>query len=153
VAASETADAAQPDSASRPGRKRSLIQLFSDVPVIVRELVAGEIELLKQEMIRKLKALGAGAALIVVALIFVFGMLGVLLTAAVLGLAETGIPAWLSALIVAAVLLIIAAIIGLIGYRVLRNGIPPLPNETIAGLKKDLRVIRGIGRATSRERE
>jgi tetrahydromethanopterin S-methyltransferase subunit C len=153
VAASETADATQPNNAGRPERKRSLIQLLADIPAIVRELVAGEIELLKQEMIRKLKALGAGAGLLVVALICVFGMLGVLLTAAVLGLAETGIPGWLSALIVAAVLLIIAAIIGLVGYRVLKKGIPPLPNETIAGLKKDLGVIRGVGRPTSRERE
>ena len=144
-------ETANPGQASPPERKRSLIQLFADIPVIVRELVAGEIELLKQEMIRKLKALGVGAGLLVVTLIVLLGMLGVLLTAAVLGIAETGIPAWLSALIVAAGLLIIAVILGLIGYRVLKKGIPPLPNETISGLKKDLNVIKGVGRATPRK--
>ena len=136
---------------SRPEKKRSLLQLLADIPTIVRELVAGEIELLKQEMIRKLKALGVGAGLLVVALIFVFAMLGVLLTAAVLGLAETGLPAWLCALIVAAFLLIVAIIIGLIGYRVLKQGIPPVPSEAIAGLKKDLNVIKGVGPSSSRK--
>jgi uncharacterized membrane protein YqjE len=143
--------ATEATSGSQPEKKRSLLQLLADIPVIVRELVQGEIELLKREMIRKLKALGVGAGLLVVALTFVFATIGVLLTAAVLGLAETGLPAWLCALIVAAFLLIVAVIVGLIGYRVLKRGIPPLPSETIAGLKKDLNVIKGVGPASSRE--
>jgi uncharacterized membrane protein YqjE len=126
-------------------RKRSLLELLADVPVLVRELVVGEIELLKQEMIRKLKALGAGAGLIVGAAIVLLGMLGVLLTAAILALTAI-MPGWLAALLVAAVLLIIAVVLGLIGYRVLKKGIPPLPSETISGLKKDLNVIRGVGK-------
>ena len=136
---------ARDESAARPERKRTLIELFADIPVIVRELVTGEIELLKQEMIRKFKALGVGAGLIVFALIVLLGMLGVLLTAAILALSLV-MPGWLAALLVAAVLLIVAVIIGLVGYRVLKKGIPPLPNETIAGLKKDLNVIRGVGK-------
>ena len=43
-------------------------------------------------------------------------------------------------------LVIIAVILGLIGYRVLKRGIPPLPTETISGLKKDLNVIKGVGK-------
>ena len=62
-------------------------------------------------------------------------------------------PGWLAALLVAAALLVIAVIIGLIGYRVLKKGIPPLPSETISGLKKDLNVIKGVGRKTSGEGE
>jgi MFS family permease len=119
--------------------------LLTDVPVLVRELVVGEIELLKQEMIRKLKALGVGAGLLLGAIIFIGAMFGVLLTAAILALSLI-MPGWLAALLVAAVLLIIAVILGLIGYRVLKKGIPPLPNETISGLKKDLNVIRGVGK-------
>jgi tetrahydromethanopterin S-methyltransferase subunit C len=130
--------------ASAP-RKRSLLELLAEVPLLVRELVVGEIELLKQEMIRKLKALGVGAGLILGAIIVLLGMLGVLLTAAILALSLI-MPGWLAALLVAAVLLIIAVILGLIGYRVLKKGIPPLPNETISGLKKDLNVIRGVGK-------
>jgi hypothetical protein len=134
----------QDESAERP-RKRSLLELLTEVPTLVRELVSGEIELLKQEMIRKLKALGVGAGLLVVAVIILLGMLGVLLTAGILALSLI-MPGWLAALFVAAGLLIIAVILGLIGYRVLKKGIPPLPNETISGLKKDLNVIRGVGK-------
>ena len=132
---------------ARPGspKKRSLLQLLTEIPVLVRELVAGEIELLKQEMIRKLKALGIGAGLLVGALIFIFAMLGVLLTSAILALAQV-MPGWLAALLVAALLLIIAVILGLVGYRVLKQGVPPLPTETITGLKKDLNVIKGVGK-------
>ena len=126
-------------------RKRSLLELLTEVPVLVRELVVGEIELLKQEMIRKLKALGIGAGLILGAVIVLLGMLGVLLTAAILALSLI-MPGWLAALLVAVVLLIVAVILGLIGYRVLKKGIPPLPSETISGLKKDLSVIRGVGK-------
>jgi uncharacterized membrane protein YqjE len=128
-----------------PPRKRSLLELLAEIPVLVRELVVGEIELLKQEMIRKLKALGIGAGLLLGAIIFVGGMFGVLLTAAILALSLV-MPGWLAALLVAAVLLIIAVILGLVGYRVLKKGIPPLPSETISGLKKDLNVLRGVGK-------
>ncbi|MCU1552173.1 MAG: phage holin family protein [Glaciihabitans sp.] len=126
-------------------RKRSLFQLISDVPTLVRELVQGEIELLKAEMIRKLKALGIGAGLIALAAVILLFFIGVLLTAAVLGLA-TVMPGWLAALIVAFVLLVVAAIIGFIGYQRLKKGIPPVPTETISGLKKDLRVVKGVGK-------
>jgi tetrahydromethanopterin S-methyltransferase subunit C len=126
-------------------RKRSLLELLTEIPVLVRELVAGEIELLKQEMIRKLKALGVGAGLIFGAVIVLLGMVGVLLTAAILALSLV-MPGWLAALLVAVLLLIIAGILGLVGYRVLKKGIPPLPTQTIDGLKKDLNVIRGVGK-------
>ncbi len=126
-------------------RKRSLLELLAEIPVLVRELVAGEIELLKQEMIRKLKALGIGAGLILGAAIVLLGLVGVLLTAAILALALV-MPGWLAALLVAALLLVIAVILGLVGYRVLKKGIPPVPSETINGLKKDLNVIRGVGK-------
>ena len=134
-----------PGASTGSPRKRSLLELLTDVPVLVRELVVGEIELLKQEMIRKLKALGIGAGLLLGAIIFVGAMFGVLLTAAILALSLI-MPGWLAALLVAALLLIIAVILALIGYRVLKKGIPPLPTETISGLKKDLNVIRGVGK-------
>ncbi len=126
-------------------RKRSLLELLTEIPVLVRELVAGEIELLKQEMIRKLKALGVGAGLIFGAVIVLLGFIGVLLTAAIFALSLV-MPGWLAALFVAVLLLIIAGILGLVGYRVLKKGIPPLPSQTIDGLKKDLNVIRGVGK-------
>ena len=130
----------------QPPRKRSLLKLLADIPTLVRELIAGEIELLKQEMIRKLKALGVGIGLLFATFIIVLGMLGVLLTAGIFGLIEAGLPGWLASLFVAAGLLIVAIILGLVGYSVLKKGIPPVPTQTIDGLKKDLNVVRGVGK-------
>ena len=126
-------------------RKRSLVELVTSIPTLVSDLVTREIELIKAEMIAKAKALGIGAGLIAGALVILLGMLGVLLTAAILALSEI-MPGWLAALLVAAVLLIIAVILGLIGYRVLKKGIPPVPTESIESLKRDYRAIKGIGK-------
>jgi len=126
-------------------RKRSLIELITSIPTLVTDLVSREIELLKAEMLAKVKALGVGAGLIAVAVVVLLGMLGVLLTAAILALAQV-MPGWLAALLVAAVLLIIAVILGLVGYRVLKKGIPPVPTESIDSLKRDVRAIKGIGK-------
>ncbi len=129
-------------------RKRSLIELVTSIPNLVADLVTREIDLLKAEMLAKVKALGIGAGLLAGALVILLGMLGVLLTAAILALSQI-MPGWLAALLVAAVLLIIAVILGLIGYRVLKKGIPPIPTESIDSLKRDYRAIKGIGKRST----
>lgn len=134
---------------SEPGstgqKRKSVFALFAEIPTLVTDLVQREIELVKTEIVAKLKALGVGAGVIAAALIVVLAMLGVLLTAAILALAQV-MPGWLAALLVAAVLLVIALILGLIGYRILKTGIPPYPNESIESLRRDLRAIKGIGK-------
>ncbi|MFP7761901.1 phage holin family protein [Marisediminicola sp. LYQ134] len=125
--------------------KRSLFQLIADIPTLVTDLVKGEIDQLKAEMIGKLKALGIGGGLLAAAGVVLLYMVGVLLTAAILGLAVV-MPAWLAALIVAFVLLVIAAIIGLIGYRKLKGGIPPVPTNTIDSVKRDIDTIKGMAK-------
>lgn len=129
-------------------RKRSLVELVTSIPTLVSDLVKREIELLKAEMVAKFKALGIGAGLIAGALVVLLGMLGVLLTAVILALSEI-MPGWLAALLVAAVLLIIAVIVGLIGYSVLKKGIPPVPTESIDSLKRDYRAIKGMGKRST----
>jgi hypothetical protein len=94
-------------------RKRSIFELIADIPTLVTDLVSREIELVKTELIAKIKALGIGAGLIAVAL---------------------------------TVLLIVAVIIGLIGYRILKKGVPPVPTESIDSIKRDIRAIKGIGK-------
>lgn len=126
-------------------QRRSLFQLISDVPTLVKELVKGEIDQLKAEMIVKLKALGIGGALMAVAAVILLFMIGVLLTAAVLALALV-MPGWLAALLVALVLLIVAAIIALIGYRKFKAGLPPVPERTIDSVKRDIDTVKGMGR-------
>lgn len=126
-------------------RKKSLFALIADLPTLVTDLVQREVELVKAELVAKLKALGIGAGLIAGALVVLLGMVGVLLTAAILALSEI-MPGWLAALLVAAVLLILAVILGLIGYRILKKGIPPLPTESIDSIKRDIRAIKGTGK-------
>ena len=130
---------------SAPRPKRSLLSLVTDIPALVQELFHREVELLKAEVFAKLKALGIGAGLLAGALLVLLAMLGVLLTAAVLALSLV-LPGWLSALIVAAFLLIVAGILALIGYRILKRGIPPVPTESIDSLQRDYRAIRGLGK-------
>jgi hypothetical protein len=135
---------ASPTSMGAP-RKRSLIELITSIPILVTDLVQREIELVKAEMTAKLKALGVGAGVIAGAVLVVLAMLGVLLTAGILALSLV-MPGWLAALLVAAGLLIIAVILGLIGYSILKKGIPPVPTESIDSLKHDIRAIKGIGK-------
>ncbi len=125
--------------------KRSLLTLITDLPGIVSDLIAAEIEQLKAELARKFKALGVGAGFMVAAAVILLFMVGVLLTAAILALSLV-MPGWLAALLVALVLLIVAAILGWVGYSKFKAGLPPVPTETIDSLKKDLNVVRGVGR-------
>jgi hypothetical protein len=126
-------------------KKKSLFALLGDVPNLVRDLVQGEIELLKAELIRKLKAAGIGVGLIFGAAIVALLFVGVLLTAAILALSLV-MPGWLAALLVALVLLIVIAVLALIGVRTLKQGMPPLPEKAISGIKRDINVIRGMGK-------
>jgi hypothetical protein len=127
-------------------RRRSVFALIAEIPTLVTDLVQREIELVKTELIAKFKALGVGAGIIAAALLVLLAMLGVLLTAAIFALTLTGLPGWAAALIVAGVLLIVAVILGLIGYSILKRGVPPMPTESIDSIKRDIRAIKGIGK-------
>jgi membrane protein implicated in regulation of membrane protease activity len=121
------------------------VSLITDIPALIQELFHREVELLKAELFAKLKALGIGAGLLAGAGVVLLFMVGVLLTSAVMALSLV-LPGWLAALIVAAFLLIVAGILALVGYRILKRGIPPVPTESIESLQKDYRAIRGIGK-------
>jgi uncharacterized membrane protein YqjE len=131
---------------SRPERK-GLFALISDVPRLVTDLVKGEIELAKLELIAKGKTFGIGAGLIVGALIVLLLFVTMLLTAAVLGLGEI-MPPWLAALLVALVLLIIAAVLAFIGYKSVQKALPPKPERAMRNLQRDLDVLKGEGRTS-----
>lgn len=125
--------------------KRSLFKLIADLPGYVVDLIRSEIELLKAELIEKVKHFGVGAGLIVGGAVVAFFAVGVLLAAAVLGIA-TALPAWLAALIVGVALLIITGVLVFVGVKQLQAGAPPVPSETIASVKKDVNAVKGIGK-------
>ncbi len=135
-------------SDTRSRGSRSLFGLVGDVPKLVKNLVKGEIDLLKAELIGKAKIIGLAAGLLIGGLVVLLYAIGVLLTAAVMGLAVV-MPAWLAALIVAVVMLIVAAILGLIGWKRFQKALPLTPKRTIDSVKDDINAVKGMGNKPS----
>ncbi|MDP9693592.1 UNVERIFIED_ORG: putative membrane protein YqjE [Arthrobacter globiformis] len=100
-----------------------------------------EIALAKIEAKRKGKQLGVAGAFFGVAAVFLALLVTGLIVAAIMGLA-TIMPAWLAALLVSAVFLLIALIGGLIGLRKFKQAMPLIPEDTVRGLKHDLGIAK-----------
>lgn len=94
-----------------------------------------ELAIAKVEMKYKSKQLGTGAALLAVAAVLSFFMTGILLAAAVMGLALV-FDAWLAALIVAGGLLFFVIIFALIGRSKVNKGKDLMPTASIERIKK-----------------
>lgn len=113
-------------------------QLTSDVSRLVRD----ELQLAKAELKVKGKEAGVGVGLFGGAGTVALYGLGALIAAAILGLAYV-VPAWLSALIVAAVLFVIAGIAALLGKRHVSHAGPPVPQHAVDGVHEDLEALKG----------
>jgi uncharacterized membrane protein YqjE len=100
-----------------------------------------EIALAKIEIKRKGIQLGVAAAFVAVALVFVALLVIGLVVAAIMGLA-TIMPAWLAALLVCGFFLLIALIVGMVGFRKFKKAMPLMPEETVRGLKYDLGIAK-----------
>ncbi|WP_313543021.1 phage holin family protein [Leifsonia aquatica] len=128
----------------RAGSK-SLVELISDLPRLLIELLKAEFAHLKAEFAAKAKYAGVGIGLFVVAAVFLFFAFGVLVAAAVLGLAVV-LPGWASALIVFGALLVIAAVLALIGVSSLKKVQGVAPQKTIDSIKEDADALKGLGK-------
>ena len=100
-----------------------------------------EIAFAKIELKRKGIQVGVAAAFLAVAVVFVSFLVIGLIVAAIMGLA-TIMPAWLAALLVCGVFLLIALITGLLGVGTFKKAMPLVPQETIRGLKHDLGIAK-----------
>jgi uncharacterized membrane protein YqjE len=108
----------------------------------VPELIRSELRLAQAEMTEKGKRAGIGIGMFSAAgLLAFFGVACVIVTA-ILALAHA-LPDWLSALIVALVLLAAATAIALVGKREVQQATPPAPEQAIGGLKEDLALVKG----------
>jgi hypothetical protein len=109
---------------------------MADVSVLVRN----EIELAKSEVTASVKRGGISIAM--------FAVAGVMLAFAGIyffvfvaeGLTALGVPRWLSYLIVTVFLVLVAAVVGLIGYRMLKK--IEKPERTIESLRELPDVMR-----------
>ena len=125
--------------------KKSLIQLIGDLPGLVGQLIRDEIEQIKQELTEKFTKLGVGAGLFAGAAFFGFFAFAVLVTTVILALALV-LPAWLAALIVAVLLLLVTGALAFLGLRQVKKGVPPVPEESIQSVKDDVRAFKGMGK-------
>ncbi|HSP38343.1 MAG TPA: phage holin family protein [Frankiaceae bacterium] len=116
-------------------------ELFGRLSQQMSTLVRDEIRLAQLDLTEKGKRAGLGAGAFGGAAAFGYLALATLIAAAVLGLAEA-VPAWLSALIVGLVLLVVTGVLALFGKKKVRSATPPMPTEAVEGLKRDVQTVK-----------
>jgi hypothetical protein len=110
----------------------------------LRLLTALNLELAKLEGKQKATALGLAGGLAVGAAALVVYAIGFAFAAAAAGLAEA-LPLWLSLLIVAGVILLVAGILGFLAMRFARKASSPQPSQAIQEAEWTLKTLRGNG--------
>jgi Putative Actinobacterial Holin-X, holin superfamily III len=108
----------------------------------LRTLVALNLELAKLEEKQKATALGIGGGLAAGTAALAFYAIGFGFAAGAAGLAEA-LPLWLSLLIVAGVMLLVAGILGFLAMRFAQKASPPQPSQAIQEAELTLKTLRG----------
>jgi hypothetical protein len=124
----------------RPLRDRSTVDLVRSIAGDTSTLVKKQVELAKQEVVEGIAAKVKGAAAIAVAGVlglFVIGFLGLAAAHAL----DLVMEPWASRLIVAGGFLLVAAIAGLVGLRVMKKR-SIAPEETKRTVKEDVEWAR-----------
>lgn len=126
-------------------RKRSepsTIQLLLRLPGQIAALAKAEYANAKKEMSSAIKKLIIALVCAVVALFMLFWALAAFGASAILGLATVLAP-WLSALIVAGALVLLAAAAVLVGFVLIKRA-NPVPEETLGRVGDDLAVAGSV---------
>ncbi|HET8615785.1 MAG TPA: phage holin family protein [Actinomycetales bacterium] len=105
--------------------ERTLGQLVADASRDLSTIVRSEVALAKAEVKKDVVAGVMGAAMFLVAGVFAFLALVLLLIAAAYGLVAAGLAPWLAFLVVAAALLLLTAVLALVGKSRLSKIGPP----------------------------
>lgn len=129
-------------SSNKETSEKSLFTLLRELPGILMDLLQAEFEQFKREMARKLKNLGVGAVLILIAVTLLSFLVFTLLLAGIFALALV-MPPWAAALTVAGILVVIIAILVGAAAVQFKKGSPPLPTETFDSVVKDAHAIKG----------
>lgn len=122
--------------------QRSIGQMVSDVTTDLSSIVHNEIALAKIEIKSDVTRGGKGAVLLAVAAVAALYGLGFLLSAAASGIHALGLPSWLSILIVAVVLFIVAGIVAMVGIKNLKR-VKGKPVKTIDNAQKTIAAVKG----------
>lgn len=121
--------------------ERTLGQLVSEASADLSELVRYEIALAKAEISADVKRGAVGGGLFAVAGYFLFLMTVTGVITIGYALVAAGLSPWLAFLIVTGGLLLIAVVLGLIGFLQVRRIKPP--ERTIRSTKLTLAAVRG----------
>lgn len=132
-------------SAPLPGDDRPISELVQSLPEQAAALVRKEVDLAREEMVAKARKAAPGAAMVGAG-----GLLGTLATgtgtaALVLLLARRPRP-WGAALAVTGLYAGAGAVLARAGVEQLRAVGPPIPEQTVRGLKEDVRFFQRLVR-------
>jgi len=132
--------------------KQTLFQLITELPYLFGELVRAELELLRKELVQRLKGTGIGLGLIALAFTLL-GLVGFLLVVSGVYALSLVLPVWAAALILAAVVLLVAILLFVIGAGLVSRTKSPVPRRTIQSVREDIARIRGDRRAQRSSRD
>ncbi|WP_338695280.1 phage holin family protein [Streptomyces sp. Q6] len=122
--------------------RRSVSELVERATEQLSTLVRQEMALARWELTEKGRRAGRGGGLLGAAGAVAYVGFMVLAGAGIAALALV-LPVWASALIVSGVLFVVAAVLGTLGRRELKQAAPPVPSEALAGIKHDVDEIKG----------
>jgi protein-S-isoprenylcysteine O-methyltransferase Ste14 len=124
-----------------------VLGVFAQVNAVkrqLRSLAVLNLELAKLEAKQKATAIGIAGGLVAGAAVLVVYGIGFAFAAAAAGLAEA-LSLWLSLLIVAGVLFLVAGILGFLAMRFAKKVSPPQPEQAIEEADLTLKTLRGNG--------
>lgn len=131
-----------------PAEKKPLGDLVFDVSQGVSALIREEFELAKAEVSEKVGKLVRGSVVGIAAGVFAFLALILIMHGVAWLLAEElfGGNVWSGFFIEAALFLLIAAVAGLVAYRAVQAGAPPLPEQAIEEAKLTKEMLEESGK-------
>jgi tetrahydromethanopterin S-methyltransferase subunit C len=135
---------------SLPGKdERAVAELTKELLRDISELVRRELDLAKAELTEKVRTLGLGIGLAAAGAVLLLVTLGALTATAIIALA-TAMDTWLAALIVTIVVGVLGTIVLFLGVKVLRRGVPPVPDQTVESVKEDIAWVKTRAKSGSR---
>jgi uncharacterized membrane protein YqjE len=127
------------------GNEKSVGELVFDVSEKTSSLIREEIELAKAEVSEKVGKLVRGSVVGAAAGVFAFLALILVMDGVAWLLAEEVFDgnAWPGFFVEAALFLLISAAAGMIAYRAVRAGSPPVPEQAIEEAKRTREMLQG----------
>jgi hypothetical protein len=124
-----------------PRTERSIGELFADLSQQTAELIRHEVRLAKAELSVKTAGLGRQAAKLGAGAVFAIAAVLAAAAAITLGLVEAGLAPWLSAVLTAVLMALIAFVMAQAALSALKKQ-SLAPTETIASVKETAQWIK-----------